>query len=80
MPSVTIVRHAFNAHPHELGETYFQHQAAAFTYARVLLCAGLAALVHGILPCLFTTTASRAVTRLHEFGKIRSAGAVARSD
>jgi len=56
---------AFTSHPRALGESYFSHQRAAFSYAGTLLVAGFAALVHGLVPCLFETTASRAVTRLH---------------
>ena len=55
----------FIQHPANLGETYTQHQRAAFFYGFSLLGACLAALVHGLLPCLCETTASRTVTRLH---------------
>ncbi len=55
----------FAAHPRALGETYFAHQRAAFSYAGPLIAAGLAAAIHGIFPCLFETTGSRAVARLH---------------
>jgi hypothetical protein len=55
----------FAAHPRALGETYFTHQRAAFSYAGSLIAAGLAAAIHGIIPCLFETTGSRAVARLH---------------
>ncbi len=55
----------FNSHPRALGEDYFTHQRAAFGYAASLLGACLAAAVHGIFPCLFETTGSRTVARLH---------------
>ena len=55
----------FTSHPRALGESYFSHQRAAFSYAGILLAAGFAAAVHGLVPCLFETTASRAVARLH---------------
>ena len=55
----------FAAHPRSLGESYFTHQRAAFGYASSLLLAGLAAAVHGVFPCLFGTTGSRTVARLH---------------
>jgi len=75
MPMVVSLRQVFETHPSAVGETYFQHQAAAFTYARVLFCASAAALVHGVLPFLFQTTASRAVARMHAFSKARAASA-----
>jgi hypothetical protein len=61
------------AHPSALGETYFEHQRAAFSYAFALLAAGLAATLHGLLPCLFATTASRTITRLHAHMQSRHA-------
>jgi hypothetical protein len=54
----------FTDHPATLGESYFRHQRAAFSYAATLLAASLAAFVHGLIPCLFETTASRTVARL----------------
>jgi hypothetical protein len=60
-----MLNRIFTAHPHALGETYFTHQRAAFGYAATLLGACLAATVHGIIPCLFETTGSRTVARLH---------------
>jgi len=64
----------FETHPRDCGESYFEHQRAAFTYARVLFAAAAAALVHGLVPCFFETTASRAVARMHAFGQARAAG------
>ena len=55
----------FTTHPRAIGESYFAHQRVAFGFAVSLLLAGLAAAVHGIFPCLFETTGSRAVARLH---------------
>ncbi len=55
----------FASHPRALGEDYFTHQRAAFSYAASLLGAAIAAAVHGVFPCLFETTGSRIVARLH---------------
>jgi hypothetical protein len=60
-----MFQHAFTAHPRTVGETYLQHQRAAFYYAGSLFLAGLAAIIHGLVPCLFEHTASSMVTRLH---------------
>ena len=54
----------FTDHPAARGETYLQHQRAALSYAAALFTAAIAALVHGLIPCLFETTASRTVARL----------------
>lgn len=61
-----FVRRLFTAHPASLGETYSQHFRVSMSYALPLLGAGLAALIHAILPFLFTVTASAIVKRLYE--------------
>lgn len=55
----------FVDHPGTVGETYLGHARFAFGFAFWLLMAGLAALVHAILPFLFETTASNIIERLH---------------
>ncbi len=55
---------AFTDHPASVGESYWQHLAFALGFAVKLLLAGLAALVHAILPFLFKTTASRLIAEM----------------
>ncbi|MBL8523054.1 MAG: hypothetical protein JNN20_05140 [Betaproteobacteria bacterium] len=55
----------FTQHPHDIGETYWQHQRRALGFAFQLLGAGLAALVHALLPFLFVETGSRTISKLH---------------
>jgi len=55
----------FLAHPRSVGESYLQHSAFALGIACRLLVAGMAALVHAIVPCLCETTASRIVLAMH---------------
>jgi hypothetical protein len=59
-----------------VGESYLQHQRVALSFAGTLLLAGFAAAVHAMVPCLFETTASRAVARLHARMAARQHGAV----
>ena len=57
---------AFTGHPTAVGETYGEHLAfAAGTGGRMVL-AGLACMVHGLLPFLFVRTGSRTIVDLHE--------------
>jgi hypothetical protein len=56
----------FLDHPRSVGEGYFEHQRRAFGFAGALLAAGVACLVHGLLPRLFVTSASDTVLRLGE--------------
>ena len=62
----------FLSHPRTVNETYFEHQRAAFHYGSTLLVAGLACLVHGLIPGLCVTSGSRRVIALnHEMGARR---------
>jgi hypothetical protein len=55
----------FLEHPHSLGEGYWQHQRHALHFGATLITAGLACVVHALVPGLFLRTGSAAVARLH---------------
>ncbi len=55
----------FLSHPRSVNESYGEHLWFAAGFALTLLGAGLAALVHAVLPCCFEKTASRMVARLY---------------
>jgi hypothetical protein len=61
-----MFRAIFQDHPQSVGETYLQHQAVALSFSRELIVAGVACLVHALIPSLCVTTGSRAVARLHD--------------
>jgi len=48
----------FTKHPKEVGETYFEHMYNALRYSVTFLLLFFVALIHSILPFLFTRTAS----------------------
>jgi len=50
------MRNIFTEHPHEVGETYFEHAKFAVGCGVNLLKLGFAAIIHGIFPFLFKTT------------------------
>ena len=56
----------FNDHPASVGETYFEHLLMAGGFSMRMIGAGLACLVHALLPCLFVRTGSRQIMMLHE--------------
>ena len=56
----------FTEHPTSVGETYLEHQRRAFRMARRLLVAAAAAVVHALVPALFTTQASDTVAEIHD--------------
>ena len=56
----------FTEHPASVGETYFGHMFTAFHFGVLLLGAGVACMIHGILPFWFTHTGSSTIRRLHQ--------------
>ena len=57
---------SFTKHPEAVGESYGEHFMVATSFGRAMILGGLACMVHGILPFLFTSTGSQTVKRLHE--------------
>jgi len=57
---------ASKQHLNEVNETYFEHQRVAFSYSMNCFKAALMALVHGLVPGIFKTSASDLVKRLAE--------------
>ena len=51
----------FRDHPASVGESYGEHLGAATGFGLRLIGAGLACLVHGLLPFLFVKTGSNAI-------------------
>src|SRR3989337_1295182 len=64
-PDVSL-RNLFPDPPATVGETYWQHLAAAWGFSWRLMAASLACLIHALLPFLFVRTGSRAITELHD--------------
>jgi len=60
-----MIRRLFLEHPQKAGESYFQHQRVALSFALPLLGAGLAAMVHAIVPGLCERTAGDMIRKLH---------------
>ncbi|HUO03541.1 MAG TPA: DUF6356 family protein [Rhizomicrobium sp.] len=56
----------FVVHPQSVGESYFEHQRMAFSFAGPLLLAGFACLLHAIIPGLCERTASNRIAMLHD--------------
>ena len=56
----------FLSHPQSVDESYGEHFLFALGFAARLFGAGLAALIHAVIPCLFETTASRMIREMHE--------------
>jgi hypothetical protein len=65
----------FTAHPESVGESYGEHLATATSFGGRMMLAGLACMLHGLLPFLFVRTGSRAVNELNEQLIARRSGA-----
>ncbi len=61
-----MIARLFNAHPEAVGETYTEHFGVASRFGVRMVLAGLACLVHAVLPFAFVTTGSRTVRELHD--------------
>ena len=61
-------------HLDEVGETYGEHMIHAGDYGLTLVVAGIACLIHAVLPFLFETTGSKAIRTLH--GRMASRGRI----
>lgn len=57
---------AFTEHPESVGETYFEHMGVASWFAMNMLVAGLACLIHAILPFAFQKTGSEKIKLLYD--------------
>jgi hypothetical protein len=65
----------FFEHPRSLGMSWWGHGVGALAIAARLVGAGLACLVHAVVPGFFTQTAGKTVTRMYEHMTQRKAGA-----
>ena len=57
---------AFTEHPASVGESYAEHLFRAVYFGTRMVFAGIACLVHGVLPFLFVRTGSRAIVELND--------------
>jgi hypothetical protein len=61
-----VLDRVFRDHPHALGETYWQHQRRALHFGGAMITAGVACLIHALVPAVFVRTASGRVQSLHD--------------
>lgn len=61
----TLFHRIFTDHPSAVGESYVAHMLFAGRFALQLMAAGLAALVHALVPCLFERTASHLIKKMY---------------
>ena len=65
----------FFEHPRSLGMSWAGHGVGAVAIGTKLVGAGLACLVHALVPGMFTQTAGKTITNMYEHMAQRKAGA-----
>ena len=55
----------FTEHPESVGETYGEHLVRAWWFGGRMVVAGLACMLHALLPFIFVHTGSEAIDDLH---------------
>ncbi len=63
---MSLLRSLFTEHPASVDETYFEHLIAASSFGVKMIAAGVACMVHGLLPAVFVTRGSETICALHE--------------
>lgn len=53
-------------HPASVGETYLEHMGQATSFGTTMILAGIACLIHGLIPAWFVSTGSKTISRLHD--------------
>ncbi len=61
-----MMRRLFTEHPASVDETYLEHLGVASSFGARMILAGLACLIHALLPFLFVKTGSLAIAALYE--------------
>ena len=69
-----LIARLFIEHPRSLGMGWLSHGVGALKIGGNLIAAGLACIVHAVVPGWFTQTAGKTVTRLHSQLVSRKAG------
>ena len=72
---MSIIR-TFTEHPASVGESYTEHLLRALYFGTRMMFAGIACLVHGVLPFLFVRTGSRAIAELNDRMVVNRRGGV----
>ncbi|MBI1774403.1 MAG: hypothetical protein HYR63_03555 [Proteobacteria bacterium] len=60
----------FLSHPRSVGQSYSEHLLFAQRYGWKMVKGGLAAILHGLMPFLFVTTASETVRELSQLASV----------
>ena len=62
----SVFHHLFLLHPRTLGESYWEHQRHALAFGTMMVVAGMACVVHALVPGLFMKTGSNTIRHLYD--------------
>ena len=60
-----MANNPFTRHPHEVGETYFEHMGMALRVGFAMAAGAIGCFVHALFPFLCVRTGSATIDRLH---------------
>lgn len=60
------MRNIFTKHPHEIGESYFEHMKFASQFGFSMIIGGFACFIHALLPFIFQKTGSNVLLKMTE--------------
>ena len=63
---MSLFRSLFTEHPASVDETYLEHFGSAIYFGTKMIVAGVACVVHGVVPAVFVSRGSDTVRALHE--------------
>jgi hypothetical protein len=63
---MSVLRSLFIDHPASVDETYLEHLISALSFGTTMVIAGVACMVHGLLPAVFVSRGSDTICALHE--------------
>jgi hypothetical protein len=63
---MSVFRSLFTEHPASVDETYLEHFGSALYFGTKMIVAGVACVIHGLLPAVFVTRGSDTIRTLHE--------------
>jgi hypothetical protein len=61
-----MLRRLFLDHPRSLGQSYFEHQRNALTFASWMLLASIVCFLHSVVPGIFRVAGGRIVSMLSD--------------
>jgi hypothetical protein len=63
---MSVISRIFTDHPASVNETYLQHLVGAMHFGVAMIAAGIACIIHGLLPIAFVSRGSDTICSLYQ--------------